>query len=80
MAVVNPVPKENAPAELHEIYDSMAKRFGFMPNFFAVLAHRPEVLTNFLPMYAGIMGRGVVDLKYKELAYLKTSLVNACEY
>jgi hypothetical protein len=44
------------------------------------MAHRPNVLQTFLPLYAAITGEGTVEQRYKELAYLKTSLVNGCEY
>jgi hypothetical protein len=80
MAVVNPLPKEKAAPELHEIYEAMNKKFGKMPNFFATMAHRPNVLQKFLPLYAAITGEGTVEQRYKELAYLKTSSVNGCEY
>ena len=51
MAVVKPLPEEKAPADLKPIYESMKQNFGHMPNFFGMLAHKPEVLKNFLPMY-----------------------------
>jgi hypothetical protein len=44
------------------------------------MAHKPEVLKHFLPFYAAITGPGAVEQKLKEFAYLKTSLVNSCEY
>lgn len=80
MAVVKPVAEDKAAAELKPIYDGMKQKFGRMPNFFGVMAHKPEVLKNFLPFYAAITGPGAVDQRYKEFAYLKTSLINACEY
>jgi len=80
MAVVNPLPKEKAAPELHETYEGMTKRFGRMPNIFAAMAHRPNVLQKFLPLYAAIINEGTVEPRYKELAYLKTALVNGCEY
>ncbi len=80
MAAVNPIPKERAAAEVKEIYDNLAKAFGRMPNIFAVMAHRPAALKNFLPLYSAVINEGTVEPKYKELAYLKTSLINGCEY
>jgi uncharacterized peroxidase-related enzyme len=80
MAVVNPLPKENAAPELHETYEGMIKRFGKVPNIFATMAHRPNVLKKFLPFYGAVMNEGTVEARYKELAYLKTSLLNGCEY
>lgn len=80
MAVVNPISKDKATAELQPIYDSLSAKFGHMPNFFAVMAHRPNVLKNFLPLYVAIVAEGTVEAKYKELAYLKTAMLNGCEY
>lgn len=80
MAVINPVPKDKAAAELQPIYDSLSKKFGHVPNFFATMAHRPNVLKSFLPFYAAVVAEGSVEPKYKELAYLKTALLNGCEY
>lgn len=80
MATVAPVTEEKAAADLKPIYGSMRERFGKMPNFFGMLAHKPEVLKTFLPFYQAITGPGALEHKYKELAYLKTSTINGCEY
>lgn len=80
MSVVNPIPSEKASAELKPVYDSLSKKFGRMPNIFAVMAHRPNVLKTFMPFFAAVMAEGSLEPKYKELAYLKTSLLNGCEY
>lgn len=80
MAVVNPIPKGKAPGELASVYDNLAGMFGRMPNIFAVMAHRPAALRNFLPLYMAVMAEGTIEPKYKELVYLKTAMLNGCEY
>jgi uncharacterized peroxidase-related enzyme len=80
MPVINSVPKEKAPAELHGLYDKLSHANGHMPNIFGVMAQRPKVLQAFMPLYAAIVNEGTVEPRYKELAYLKTSQVNGCEY
>ena len=80
MPVVKPLPEEKASSEIKPVFETMKGKFGRMPNFFGMLAHKPEVLKNFLPFYAAITGPGALDQRYKELAYLKTSIINACEY
>ena len=80
MRVVNPLPKEKAAPEVHEIYDALAKKFGKMPNFFGTMAHRPDVLKKFVPLYGAVINEGTVEPRYKELAYLKTAMLNGCEY
>jgi uncharacterized peroxidase-related enzyme len=80
MAAVNPLTKDKAAPEVHEIFDNLTKSMGFMPNFFAAMAHRPAVLKLFLPLYGAIVNQGTVEPRYKELAYLKTAHINGCEY
>ena len=80
MSVMTPLPKEKAAPEVHELYDAMTKKFGKMPNFFAMMAHRPNVLAKFVPLYGAILTEGSVAPRYKELAYLKTAMLNGCEY
>ncbi len=80
MPIINPVEEKSAAEELKPIYQSMQKKFGRMPNFFGMLAHNPEVLKNFLPFYQAITGPGKAEPRCKELVYLKTSIINGCEY
>src|ERR1700687_1181067 len=71
MSAVKPLPAEKAPAELKPVLEAMKAKFGKMPAFFGTMAHKPEVLKNFLPLYAAITGPGAVEQKLKEFAYLK---------
>jgi uncharacterized peroxidase-related enzyme len=80
MAVVSPLTREKAAPEMQKTFDTLAARAGKVPNIFAAMAHRPEVLNTFLPLYKAIVNTGTVEAKYKELAYLRTSMVNGCEY
>jgi uncharacterized peroxidase-related enzyme len=51
------------------------------PNpFFRAMAHRPEVLKNFPPLYGAVMGPGPVARRTKELVYLACSYTNSCAY
>jgi uncharacterized peroxidase-related enzyme len=80
MGVVNPLTKEQASPELQDTFEKLAARAGKVPNIFAVMAHRPAVLNTFLPLYKAVISDGTVGAKYKELAYLRASMVNGCEY
>ncbi|HLJ51458.1 MAG TPA: peroxidase-related enzyme [Bryobacteraceae bacterium] len=80
MSIVNPVTEEQAAPEVRGTLYDHKQRLGKVPNFFASMAHRPDVLKAFLPLYGAIVNQGSVDHKYKELAYLRTSMVNGCEY
>ena len=80
MGIPKPLTKEQAPAELHKIYDQLQKDIGRIPNVFGVVARFPAALKTLIQFYDAVMNQGNIDSKYKELAYLKTSIINECEY
>ncbi len=80
MAIVNVVTEEQAAPQVQETFHQLKQAVGKVPNFFAAMAHRPEVLKAFMPLYAAIVDDGTVEARYKEWAYLRASLVNGCEY
>jgi uncharacterized peroxidase-related enzyme len=77
---VSAISKESAAPEVQPILDKLTQRFGRVPAFFGTMARAPEVLANFMPFYSAVIERGTLERKFKELAYLKTSLINGCEY
>ena len=80
MGVPTPLTKEQAPTELHQIYDQMQKDIGSIPNIFGVVARFPAALKTLIQFYDAVMSKGRIEAKYKELAYLKTSIINECQY
>ena len=77
---ISPVSKETAASEVQPILDKMTHNFGKVPAFFGTMARMPEALSTFIPFYTAVIEHGTVERKYKELAYLKASLTNGCEY
>jgi uncharacterized peroxidase-related enzyme len=77
---ISPISKENAASEIQPILDKLTHGFGKVPDFFGTMARVPEALATFTAFYAAVIEHGTVERKYKELAYLKTSLINGCEY
>ena len=80
MAVVNPVPPEQTPPGLEELYGNLKREFGRVLNFAKVMAHRPDALKAFFRFYATAVDQGTIEPSYKQLAYLKASLANRCQY
>lgn len=76
MARINLIGLEAAPAEVKEIYEKTLR--GKPGNAQKALAHRPEMLKNFLSFYASV-GRSL-DRKLYELIYIRVSLINGCRY
>jgi len=77
---ITPVSKENAAPEVHPLLDKLTHGFGKVPAFFGTMARVPEAFATFVPFYTAVIEHGTVERKYKELAYLKASLINGCEY
>ncbi len=50
-----------------------------MPNLFRAMAHNPAVLQGFLALN-GSLQKFQLDPKLRELAYLKASTINGCDY
>lgn len=76
MARIPLISAENASPEVLEIYEKALR--GKPGNAQKALAHRPEMLKNFLPFYASV-GRSL-DRKLYELIYIRVSLINGCHY
>jgi uncharacterized peroxidase-related enzyme len=76
MARISLVSLESAPAEVKEVYEKTLR--GKPGNAQKALAHRPEMLKNFLSFYASV-GRSL-DRKLYELIYLRVSFINGCHY
>ena len=76
MARISLIAPEAASPEVAEIYQKTLR--GKPGNAQKVLAHRPELLKNFLSFYASV-GRSL-DRKLYELIYIRVSLINGCHY
>jgi uncharacterized peroxidase-related enzyme len=76
MARISLITPETASPEVAEIYEKTLR--GKPGNAQKALAHRPDMLKNFLPFYASV-GRSI-DRKLYELIYIRVSLINGCHY
>jgi uncharacterized peroxidase-related enzyme len=76
MARIALIEPETASPEVKEIYEQKLR--GKPGNAQKALAHRPEMLKNFLAFYASV-GRSL-DRKLYELIYIRVSLINQCHY
>ena len=76
MARMSYVEGDRASPEVREIYEKTLR--GKPDNVHKILAHRPEMMKNFLPFY-GSVGRSLERRVY-EMVYIRVSLINACHY
>jgi uncharacterized peroxidase-related enzyme len=77
---IEPLEKEQASEVVRPIFEGMEKKAGRVINMYKVMAHKPNVLAPFLEFYKSVWAPGGLDPKIKELAYLRTSLMNGCTY
>jgi uncharacterized peroxidase-related enzyme len=78
--IIEPLEKEHVAEVARPIFEGMEKKSGRVLNMYKVMAHKPNVLGPFLEFYKQVWAAGALDPKIKELAYLRTSLMNGCTY
>src|SRR6516162_252996 len=79
MAIVNYVSNQNAADKIKSVFEGMQKKLGAVPNVFRVMAYNPEMLEAFLALNA-TLSKTKLNGKLRELAYIKTSELNDCDY
>ena len=79
MALVSYVSNQEAAEKIKPVFEGMEKKFGAVPNVFRAMAHNPEMLEAFLALNA-TLPKTKLDGKLRELAYIKTSELNGCDY
>jgi len=79
MALVSLVSNQNAAEKIKPVFEGMEKKLGVVPNIFRAMAHYPEMLEAFLALNA-TLPRTELNGRLRELAYIKTSELNGCDY
>ncbi len=78
MPYVEPLATKNAPAKSQPILEAIEEKFGQSMNIFSTAAYQPDVLGGITQINDGI--RNDLPDKLRELAYVKSSQINACDY
>ncbi len=78
MPLLEPVSDDKASGPAKATFEKLHAKLKMVPNGFRTMAHAPEVLDATLT-FNGSFQSGL-DPKLRELAYLKTSLLNECHY
>lgn len=78
MPHVPPLTDEHASEPARQLFHAVESQFGMVPNIFRTMAHNPDVLEAVLKLNSAVQQ----DLppKFRELAYLRASLLNGCSY
>ncbi len=78
MPFVKPLATSDAPEKSQPILKAIEKKFGQSMNIFSTAAYQPDVLGGMTQINDGI--RNDLPDKLRELAYFKSSQINACDY
>jgi len=78
MPHVPPLSDDQIPADAKPITDAINNKLGSVLNIFRTLAHVPKVLEGVTTLDSGIQGDLPANLR--ELAYVRTSALNKCDY
>jgi alkylhydroperoxidase family enzyme len=73
------VERDQAPPDVQEAYDKAQKAMGRVSNFVKLIANHPKSLPGFLEWYPKLRD-GALDIKLRQLAYVKASQLNGCNY
>src|SRR5207247_8069273 len=79
MARLTYVGKESAKPDQEKILSQLTQKSGKLANIWKLWSHSPLTLETFMMFYKTLM-KGTLDGKLRELAYIKTSVVNECAY
>ena len=79
MARLTYIEKESANPEQEKILSQLTQRSGKIANIWKLMSHSPLALETFSMFYKTLM-KGRLDGKLRELAYIKTAVVNDCAY
>ncbi len=78
MPHIEPLSDDQASEAAKNLFQPLQSALGMVPNIFRTMAHAPDVLGALLNLNKAIQQE--LPAKFRELVYLKTSLLNDCGY
>ena len=78
MPHLEPLSDDQASEAAKSLFQPLQSALGMVPNIFRTMAHAPNVLGALLNLNKAVQQE--LPAKFRELAYLKTSLLNDCGY
>jgi alkylhydroperoxidase family enzyme len=77
---IKPVPDESAPPDVKRVFESLAASGNLSP-FQRMLAHKPGILRSYNQLSGALWAEdSKLSPKLKDMAYLRVSILNGCEY
>jgi len=77
---IHPISDEEASAEVARVFDSL-RAAGSLSPFMRMLAHKPAILRAYNQLSGALWAAdSKLPEKLKDMAYLRASILNGCEY
>lgn len=80
MAMIDLLAEEDLPPEAAEVFRLVEAEYGFVPNILRAMAHVPDLLTVFVPLWARVYESPAVGPRLRALAALGTAKAQECTY
>lgn len=80
MALVELLEPTEASTEVAPVLQRVAEEYGFVPNILRAMAHCPDLLTAFVPLWGEVYRSPTIGARLRALAALGTAKAQACTY
>ena len=83
MSRISRIEDEQAQGQVETLYSSATAMLGRVANSYRTMAHTPHLASLLLPFAASLQREGAGSLlstKIKEMAVIKTTQINGCNY
>lgn len=77
---IAPVSLDSPPEGAKASFDHFLATRGNVPNLFRTLALRPEIMLAYSTLLDKVLKTGTVETALKEMAVIRVSLINDCDY
>ena len=79
MTRISYIERDEAPADLHEIYDAV-EEYGAFANQVRTMAHCPPILKHIMSLLIELRATAKLSVRHIELLNVTVAKVNACDY
>ena len=80
MPLVELLDPDEAPAAVADIFRRVGEEYGFVPNILRAMAHCPDLLTVFVPLWGQVYSSPTIGARLRALAALGTARAQDCTY
>lgn len=80
MAIVELLDEHEVPQEVRQLFDAVRSEYGFVPNILRAMAHCPDLLTVFVPLWAQVYQSPTIGPRLRALTALGTAKAQDCTY